>query len=158
MPKIDAALAPATKGSTYPKPFDEPCKNIERLRLGSAAGLTQFGVNLVTLKPGTWSSQRHWHIKEDEFVFIVEGEVVLVEDGAETMLKAGDCAGWKAGVENGHHLINRSPRDAKILTVGARDDADHGEYSDIDMKFNPWRYSREPGAPGSYSHKDGTPY
>jgi len=158
MPKIDVSKAPKTTGSTYPKPFDEPCQAREGLRLGLAVELTQFGVNLVTLKPGAWSSQRHWHVKEDEFVFVVEGEVVLVEDTGETLLKAGECAGWKAGVRNGHHLINRSARNAKILTVGTRDDADHGEYSDIDMKFGPGRYSRQPSAPSGYTRKDGRPY
>lgn len=156
MPKIDLSRAPQAKGSTYPKPFDEPCLGREWLRLAAAAGLTQFGVNLLTLKPGAWSSQRHWHAKEDEFVYVAEGEVVLVEDAGETILKAGDCAAWKAGVQDGHHLINRSQRDAKLLTIGTRDDADQGEYSDIDMKFGPGRYSRAGGT--GYSRKDGTPY
>ena len=158
MPKIDVKGAPAFKGSMYPRPFDEPCKERQGLRLGIAAGLTQFGVNLVTLKPGTWSSQRHWHEKEDEFVYVLTGELVLIEDEGEVVLRPGDCAGWKAGVHNGHHLINRSSREATLLVVGTRDDTDWGEYPDIDMRFNPARYDRTAGASGGYSHKDGTPY
>ena len=154
MPKIDPATAPVLAGSSYPAPFDEPCKGRLAIRLGMGADLTQFGVNLVTLSPGAWSSQRHWHAKEDEFVWVVDGELVLVEDEGETVLRAGDCAGWKAGVQNGHHLVNRSGRPARILAVGARDDADHGEYPDIDMRFGQNRYS----GGGGFTHKDGAPY
>jgi uncharacterized cupin superfamily protein len=158
MPKIDIAGAPKFKGSGYPKPFDEPCKGREGVRLGVAADLTQFGVNLVTLKPGAWSSQRHWHMNEDELVYVVSGELVLVEDDGETVLRAGDAAAWKAGVKNGHHLINRTSKDAVLLAIGTRDDADWGEYPDIDLKFNPSRYDRKGGVPGGFAHKDGTPY
>lgn len=158
MPKIDIPGAPVSKGSSYPAPFDEPCKGRVTVRLGIAGGLAQFGVNMTTLEPGAWSSQRHWHAKEDEFVHVLEGEVVLVEDEGETVLRAGDCAAWKAGVENGHHLINRGSSDAKLLVVGTRDDTDHGEYPDIDMKFKPSRYSRTGGPSGGYVHRDGTPY
>lgn len=158
MPKIDVHSAPTFKGSTYPKPFDEPCKEREGVRLGIAANLTQFGVNLMTLKPGAWSSQRHWHEKEDELVYVLSGELVLVEDDGEVVLKQGDCAGWKAGVRNGHHLINKSKREATFLVVGTRDDEDWGEYPDIDLRFNPARYEPSSGAAAAYSHKDGTPY
>ena len=154
MPRIDAASAPRSTGSGYPPPFDEPCKARESVRLGLAAGLTQFGVNLVVLKPGAWSSQRHWHAKEDEFVWVLEGDLVLIDDDGETILKAGDCAGFKAGDRNGHHLVNRSAKDACFLAVGTRDDDDHGEYPDIDMCFRPSRYS----GGGGFTHKDGTPY
>lgn len=158
MPKIDKYAAPVVRGSSYPEPFDAPCKGRSAVRVGAAAGLTQFGVNLVTLAPGAWSSQRHWHAKEDEFVYVLTGELVLVEDEGETILRPGDCAGWKAGVRNGHHLINRGDADATFLVVGSRDDTDWGEYSDIDMRFD----SRPPageGKPlGRYSRKDGTPY
>ena len=154
MPKIDLASAPQVKGSSYPAPFDEPCKARDSLRLGIAAGLTQFGVNLVTLPPGCWSSQRHWHAKEDEFVWVIEGELVLIEDDGETLLRAGDGAGFKAGAPDGHHLVNRSGQDARFLAVGTRDDADHGEYSDIDMRFGQGRYT---GA-GGFTRKDGTRY
>lgn len=157
MPKIDIASAPEFKGSSYPKPFDEPCRERRGVRLGAAAGLTQFGVNLVTLPPGAWASQRHWHMHEDEFAYVVSGELVLIEDEGETNLKPGDCAGWKAGVRNGHHLVNRSARDAVFLVVGSRRDEDWGEYPDIDLKFNPDRYSGARTGPG-YSHKDGRPY
>lgn len=158
MPKIDVDTAPAFKGSFYPPPYDAPCKDREGIRLGVAAGLTQFGVNLVTLPPGTWSSQRHWHAKEDELVHVLSGELVLIEDDGETMLKTGDSAAWPAGVRDGHHLVNRGTQPATLLVVGTRDDADWGEYPDIDLRFNPARYDRAGGAGGSYSHKDGTPY
>jgi uncharacterized cupin superfamily protein len=151
MPKrIDQALVQVTRGSQYPAPFDQPCAGRARQRLGEAAGLKDFGVNLMRLPPGCWSSQRHWHLLEDEFVFVVEGEVVLVTDSGEEVLRAGDCAGFKAGVKDGHHLQNRSSVEAVILEVGSRNPDDEGEYSDIDMRF----LRRDAG----YIHKDGTPY
>ena len=155
MPKIDVARLQAIVGSKYPKPFDEPCQARERRRLGDAAGLTQFGVNLLLLKAGAWSSQRHWHTHEDELVYVISGEVWLVSDAGEELLRAGDCAGFKAGVRDGHHLQNRSTKDAVLLEVGARDDRDGGEYSDIDMVFKAGRYS---GKGGGFAHKDGKPY
>jgi uncharacterized cupin superfamily protein len=159
MPKIDLAKAPSVKGSMYPKPFDEPCQGRTVTRLGVAGGLTQFGVNVVTLAPGAWASQRHWHEKEDEFVYAISGELALVEDDGEIRLKPGDCAAWKAGVRNGHQLVNRSSsKEARFLVVGTRDNADWGEYSDIDMRFNPARYDPAGGPGGIFSHKDGTPY
>ena len=157
MPKIEIAKAPTFSGSSYPQPFDEPCREREGARLGVAAGLTQFGVNLIALKPGAWASQRHWHEREDEFVYMIAGELVLIEDAGETVLKPGDCAAWKAGVKNGHHLVNRSAQEARFLVVGTRDDADWGEYPDIDLRFNPDRYSGKRTGPG-FSHKDGRPY
>ena len=113
MPKIDVDRAPAFKGSRYPEPFDEPCKGRQGLRLGIAAGLSQFGVNLVTLKPGSWASQRHWHEKEDEFVYVLSGELVLVEDEGEVLLRPGDCAGWKAACTTG--TISSTRARAKLL-------------------------------------------
>ena len=107
-------------GTLYPPPFDEPCRARERTRLGDAAGLTQFGVNLLRLPPGAWSSQRHWHTGEDEFIYIVSGEVVLVTDAGEEVLRAGDCAGFKANDGDGHHLQNRSGQDAVVLEIGSR--------------------------------------
>ena len=154
MPKIDVAAVPTASGTRYPAPFDAPCKKRAWQRLGDAAGLTQFGVNLLRLAPGVWSSQRHWHSHEDEFVYVLEGEVVLVSDAGEQKLRAGDCAGFKAGVRDGHCLQNRSGHDARILVVGSRHDEDHGEYPDIDMVFTAGRYGRD--AP--FRHKDGTPY
>lgn len=151
MPKrIDLNAVPVHTGSAYPAPFDLPCASRARQRLGDAAGLTDFGVNLMRLHPGAWSSQRHWHMAEDEFVFIVEGEVVLVTDSGEETLRAGDSAGFKAGVKDGHHLQNRSQRDAVLLEVGSRKIDDAGEYSDIDMRFT--------RNPSGYERKDGTPY
>lgn len=153
MGKIDQSKAPTGQGSRYPAPYDAPCKGRKWLRLGEAAGLTQFGVNLLTLEPGVWSSQRHWHAREDEFAYVIEGEVVLVTDAGEEILRAGDSAGFKAGVPDGHMLQNRSGKPARILVVGARDDADAGEYSDIDMKFLPGRYT----GGGGYTKKNGEP-
>lgn len=153
MPKIDITSAPDGKGSRYPAPHDAPCRERAWKRLGDVAGLTQFGVNLLTLKPGVWSSQRHWHSHEDEFLYVLSGEVVLVTDAGEEVLRPGDCAGFKAGVRDGHCLKNRSQADAQILVVGSRDDRDWGEYSDVDMRFLPGRYS----GGGGYTKRDGTP-
>ncbi len=131
-------------------PFDEPCRERRRWKLGDVAGLTQFGVNLMRLPPGVWTSQRHWHTHEDEFVFVVSGEVVLVEDEGETVLRAGDCAGFKAGVKNGHHIQNRSDAEAVLLEIGSRlPGVDGAEYPDLDMIV---------GADDVYRHRDGTPY
>ena len=150
MPKIDKDAAPTRFGTAYPPPYDEPCKDRKRWKLGDAAGLTQFGVNLLRLAPGVWSSQRHWHVKEDEFVYVLEGEVVLVTEAGEEVLRAGDCAGFKAGVEDGHHIQNRSDRTAVLLEVGTRSDEDGAAYPDIDLLL-------KVGAKG-YRHADGTPY
>jgi uncharacterized cupin superfamily protein len=150
MKKIDPASAPTRFGTGYPPPHDAQCRARKRWQLGEAAGLTQFGVNLLKLPPGAWSSQRHWHSHEDEFVQVLEGEVVLVTDAGEEVLKAGDSAGFKAGDRGGHCLQNRSDKEAVVLEVGGRDERDYGEYSDIDMTFGP-------GDTG-YRNKDGTPY
>jgi uncharacterized cupin superfamily protein len=154
MPRVDPLVVPQSSGSRYPAPFDQPCRTRTWRRLGDAAGLTQFGVNLLHLPAGAWSSQRHWHAHEDEFVYVLQGEVVLVTDEGEEILRAGDCAGFKAGVQNGHCLQNRSPHDAELLVVGSRNDEDHGEYPDIDMVFTAGRY----GGKGGFRHKDGSPY
>src|SRR6478736_294767 len=135
MKKIDLASAPRRVGAGYPAPFDAPCRERTRLRLGMAAGLTQFGVNLLRLAPGVWSSQRHWHHGEDEFVYVLEGEVVLVTDAGEERLVAGDCAGFRAGDPDGHHLQNRSDREAVVLEVGtSTPGGDVAEYPDIDLR------------------------
>ena len=119
-------------------------------QLSPASGLTEFGASHVTLLPGAWSSQRHWHLGEDEFLVMLAGEAVLVEDEGETVLVAGDCAAFPRGVENGHHLQNRSDRDALILEMGSRrPEVDAVVYPDIDLKI-------EPG--GGYLHRDGAPY
>jgi uncharacterized cupin superfamily protein len=151
VPKIDIDAAPRRDGTAYPPPFDEPCPNRRRWKLGDAAGLTQFGVNLLRLPAGAWSSQRHWHLAEDEFAMVLEGEVVLVEDGGETTLGAGDCAGFPAGVPNGHQLQNRSGVVAVILELGSRrPEADGVVYPDIDLVI--------PAGTGRYHHRDGTAY
>jgi uncharacterized cupin superfamily protein len=154
MPKIDHAKAVLRRGTGYPRPFDQPCLTRTNLRLGDAGGLTQFGVNITTLQPGGWASQRHWHSKEDEFVYMLEGELVLIEEESETILKAGDSAAWKAGVANGHHLVNRSAATAQFIVVGGRDERDICEYPDIDLRL----FGEEAGGPpgGGFTHKDGT--
>jgi uncharacterized cupin superfamily protein len=134
--KIDVHAAVTLSGSRYPPPYHEPCAERVRRRIGDVAGLTQFGVNITRLPPGCWSSQRHWHTGEDEFVFVVEGEVVLVTDSGEEILGAGECAGFKAAVADGHHLQNRSNRDALVLEVGSRrPDEDEAFYPDIDLRL-----------------------
>jgi uncharacterized cupin superfamily protein len=150
MPTIEIAAVPERKGSSYPPPFDAPCAERVRQRLGNAGGLTDFGVNLMHLPPGTWSSQRHWHSSEDEFVYVLEGELTLIEDGGETVLRAGDCAAFPKGTGNGHHLINKSGTMAVCLEVGTRSPTDLATYSDIDMMIS--------NADDRFMHKDGTPY
>ncbi len=149
--KIDVSAAETVVGSRYPTPYDEPCVGRIRHRVGDAAGLTQFGVNLTRLPPGCWSSQRHWHSAEDEFVFVVEGEVVLVTSSGEEILREGQCAGFKAGAADGHQLQNRSGRDAVILEVGTRQpDQDEVFYPDIDLRLLKGR--------AGYVHNNGEPY
>jgi uncharacterized cupin superfamily protein len=151
MPKIDLSTAPTRIGTNYPSPHDTPCVDRHRTKLGDAVGLDQFGVNLLRLAPGVWSSQRHWHTAEDEFTWVVEGEVVLVENEGETLMRAGDCAGFKAGVENGHHFQNRSERDVLLLEIGSRrPDEDGCDYPDIDLVLR--------DGEDVYRHRDGTPY
>lgn len=151
MKKIDLAAQPTVLGSSYPAPHDEPCRSRQRWRLGELAGLTQFGVNLLKLPPGAWSSQRHWHSAEDEFVYVLQGEVVLVSGGGEEVLRAGECAGFKAGEPDGHHLQNRSGSEAVLLEVGTRNpQRDAVEYPDIDLQLT--------SGERLFRHKDGTPY
>lgn len=149
--KIEVETAPTVVGSRYPAPYDKSCAGRFRRRVGDAAGLTQFGVNLTRLPPGCWSSQRHWHTAEDEFIFVVEGEVALVTESGTEMLRAGDCAGFKAGASDGHHLQNRSSRDAVVLEVGTRrPDDDEVFYPDIDLQLLKGR--------SGYVHRSGEPY
>jgi len=145
---------PAAKGTGYPAPFDADVKAREKRKLGDVLGLNNFGVNLVTLSPGCWSSQRHWHSKQDEFIYIVSGILTLVMDDGEQELSPGMIAGFPAGVENGHHLINKSDADAVYFEVGDRTPEDVCEYSDIDMRTQ----NIEDGKTDRYVHKDGTPY
>jgi len=133
MPKIDIANLPVDTRTGYPPPLDKVVQGRIRKRLGNAVGLDQFGVNLTTLKPGAASAHRHWHEKEDELVYILEGEVVLIEDGGETALKPGDAAGFKANTPNGHHLVNKSQRDAVFLEVGTRSKIEKASYPDVDL-------------------------
>jgi uncharacterized cupin superfamily protein len=152
MPKIDIGRIAIDTATGYPPPFNKAVEGRSRKRLARAAGLTHFGVNICTLKPGAASSQRHWHENEDELVYVLEGEVVLCEDGGETVLKPGDAAGWKAGVPNGHCLINRSNRDTIFIEVGTRAATERAHYSDIDMMV----VRDEKGA--RYTKKNGEPY
>lgn len=152
MPKVDIAKVPVRATSGYPAIFRPVVQGREKQALGNAAGLTQFGVNLTRLKPGAASALRHYHEQEDEFVYIIEGELVLVENDGEVPLKAGEAAGFKAGVPNGHHLVNRSERDAVYLEVGTRSAFDRGHYPDDDLA-----YVRD-GSGSRFTHKSGEPY
>lgn len=152
MPRIDVARIPEVNSTGYPSPFDRLVTGRFRKRLGNAGGLTQFGVNICRLAPGAASSQRHWHAAEDELVYMLEGEAVLIEEGGEVVLRPGDAATFKAGVPDGHHLLNRSDRDCLFLEIGTRSLNDRGEYPDIDLKFE------AEGRAVRYLHRDGTPY
>lgn len=152
LPAFDPATARARTGSGYPEPFRAAAGGREKRALGDAVGLSRYGVNLVRLPPGALSSQRHWHTDEDEFVYVLEGEVELVTDGGAQTLTAGTCAGFPAGRADGHHLINRSARDAVYLEIGDRSEADECHYPDIDLHLKPI------DGEFRYTHKDGTPY
>lgn len=148
MPKIDISAAPLRTGSSYPGPHDAQMAGRSSKWLAQASGLTQFGANLVMLAPGGISSQRHRHEKEDEFMIMVSGQLVLVEDDGETTLHPGDCAAWKAGVANGHHLVNRTEVEGSFLVVGTDFEDEVAWYSDIDMVVRG----------DTFTHKDGTPF
>ncbi|WP_323118869.1 cupin domain-containing protein [Burkholderia alba] len=150
MPKLDLSTVPEHKGTGYPLPFAAPCAERIRQRLGNAGGLADVGINLMQLPPGSWSSQRHWHSAEDEFVYVLAGELTLIEDGGETRLRAGDCAAFPKNSGNGHHMINRSNAMAVYLEVGTRSVEDVITCSDIDMM--------SASTDGRFVHKDGTPY
>ena len=152
MPKIDVANLKADRSTGYPEPFRQAVAGRIRKRLGDAAGLDQFGVNLTTLKPGASSAQRHWHSAEDELVYVLSGEVVLCEDFDETVLRTGDAAGFKAGVANGHCLVNRSGKDAVVLEIGTRSACERAEYPDIDLRVE----RDEKGT--RYLHRSGEPW
>ena len=152
MPKIDIDSLKSDSATGYPEPFRPIVLGRSRKRLGNAVGLTQFGVNLTRLKPGAASAQRHWHASEDEFVYMLVGEVVLCEDDGEVVLRPGDAAGFKAGVANGHCLVNRSDNDAVYLEVGTRTVRETAEYPDVDLRLE----RDEKG--GRYVHKSGEPY
>lgn len=154
MPKVDISKAEPFAGSGYPGGLDAPCENRITRKLGEAAGLTQFGANLMTLKPGAWSSQRHHHSGEDEFVYIISGHPVLIDDAGETPLAPGDCTAHPAGDGNGHHMINRTDADVVFLVIGTHNsENDHCVYPDVDLDL-PANGTKE----RVFSRKDGTPY
>ena len=148
MPKIDLHAIEQVNRTGYPAPFNEAVQGRWYRRLAPATGLTEFGVSHVVLKPGAWSSQRHWHDGEDEFLVMLSGEAVLVEDDGRTLLRPGDCAAWPKATANGHHLINESDRDCSFLCMSGGKNTGGG-YSDIDMMWT---------VDGRFCHKDGTPY
>jgi uncharacterized cupin superfamily protein len=148
MPKIDIEAIEQSNATGYPAPFDADVAGRHWRRLAPAAGLNRMGASHVVLKPGAWSSQRHWHEGEDELVIMLSGEAVLIEDEGETLLRGGDVAGFAAGAQNGHRLENRSDQDCVFIAISAGDKDGGGSYSDIDMTFSK----------GGYFHKDGTPY
>jgi uncharacterized cupin superfamily protein len=148
MPKVDLEAIEQVNRTGYPPPFNKAVSGRWYRRLAPATGLTDFGVSHVVLKPGAWSSQRHWHDGEDEFVVMLSGEAVLVEDDGRSVLRAGDIAAWPKGTGVGHHLINESDSDCSFIAVGGGTNTGGG-YSDIDMQFT---------ADNRYVHKDGTPY
>jgi uncharacterized cupin superfamily protein len=150
MPKIDVPTVPERKGSGYPAPFHLNAGERVRQALGDAGGLSEFGVNLLRLPAGAWSSQRHWHSAEDEFVYVLSGEVTLIADEGEQVLRAGDCAAFPKNQANGHHLINKRTGPAVVLEIGTRSTEDVCEYPDLDMRID--------ARIGHYTHRDGTPY
>ena len=136
MPKLDLTQAPVKTGSIYPEPYASQMAGRSSIRLGDLAGLTQFGVNIVALDPGAVASLRHWHLREDEFAMVLEGELTLVENEGATLMRPGDCAAWKAGAENGHRFENRSSLPGKFLVVGSKAPDEVATYSDVDMQIH----------------------
>ena len=151
-PAMDpASIAPRT-GTSYPKEHREQVERRSKRALGDALGLTHYGVNLVELEPGAWSSQRHWHSAEDEFMVVVSGELTLITDAGRQVLSAGMVAGFPAGTADGHHLVNESGQLAVYLEVGDRSADDEVRYPDIDMVLTRCSEGRV------YRHNDGQPY
>ena len=134
MPKLDPSQAPIKTGSIYPEPYASEMAGRSSQRLGALGGLTQFGVNIVTLEPGTIASLQHWHLNEDEFAMVLEGTLVLLEDGCDIPMEPGDCAAWKAGVPVGHRFENRSDAQARFLIVGSKAETEVATYTQVDMK------------------------
>lgn len=154
MPKIDAKKVEVKTGTGYPPKYDEPCAARRVERLSVAGGLTQFGAYHTTLPPGCWASQRHMHSAEDEFVYILKGHPVLIDNGGETQLSPGDSCAHPAGDSNAHHLINRTEEDVTYIVVGTTSPkTDHCQYPDIDLDL-----PVNGTAQRVFSHKDGTPY
>jgi uncharacterized cupin superfamily protein len=152
VPKIDISKIPADASTLYPQQFRSVVDGREKWKLGNAVGLTQFGVNLTRIKPGAASALRHWHQHEDEFIYMIEGELVLVENEGETVLRPGDAAGFKAGVDNGHCLVNRTSRDALYLEVGTRATRERVDYPDVDCVLE------RSGTTVTYMRRSGEPY
>jgi uncharacterized cupin superfamily protein len=152
MPKIEIRTLQARSSTAYPDAFKHVVAGREKTALGNAVGLTQFGVNLTRLKPGAASALRHWHEQEDEFIYVLEGELTLIEDNGELPLGPGDCAGFKAGVSNGHQLVNKSQRDAVYLEIGTRAATERAHYPDVDLVME-----RDAGSM-RFLHKSGEPY
>lgn len=147
MPKLDLDAIPQTNVNGYPAPYDREVQGRWYRRLAPPAGLTLMGASHVTLEPGAWSSQRHWHSGQDELLVMLEGEAVLVEDQGETVVRPGDVLAWPAGVRNGHQLQNRSATSCVFVAVSAGSrEADSGEYPDIDMMFDAAGYARKDGS------------
>jgi uncharacterized cupin superfamily protein len=146
MPKLDLDAVPQTNATGYPPPFDEPVQGRWYRRLAPAAGMGQLRASHVVLKPGAWSSQRHWHRDIDELLVMIAGEAVLIDDMGEQVIRPGDLIAWPAGVENGHHLQNRSGSECVFVVAAAGDyDTDSGVYPDIDMVFDADGYARKDG-------------
>jgi uncharacterized cupin superfamily protein len=152
MPKVDIAKVPVKSGTFYPAEFQAECLGRHKQAIGDVAGLTQFGVNITRISPGSASALRHWHEQEDEFIYMLEGELVLAENDVEVALKAGDAAGFKAGSGNAHRLINRSKRDAVYFEVGTRAKSEKVHYPDVDLVMERDEKSRR------YLHRSGEPY
>ena len=152
-PALDPTTVPPRSKSGYPEPFRSRVLPREKRALGDALGLTKIGINLTTLPPGKESSMRHFHSREDELVFVLDGEVVLRTDGGEQVLTAGMCAGFPAGARDGHQLVNRSQQPARYLEISNRDPQDGAEYPDVDLA-----YRKAPDGSAVFSHKDGKPY
>ena len=148
MPKVNLDAIEQVNRTGYPPPFNQAVQGRWYRRLAPATGLTDFGISHVVLKPGAWSSQRHWHNGEDEFLVMLTGEAVLVEDDARTVMRPGDCAAWPKGSTNGHHLINESGEDCSFICMSGGENLGGG-YSDVDLAFT---------ADGRFVHADGTPY
>lgn len=151
MPKLDLSKLPVRTGSIYPEPYASQMAGRSSLRLGDAGGLTQFGANLVTLQPGAKSSLRHWHQHEDEFVMITKGECTLVQDAGPTLMRAGDCAAFPAGVADGHHFINQSDAVAEFLVIGTKAAHEIATYSDVDLRVE------ITGKTANFTRRDGSP-
>jgi uncharacterized cupin superfamily protein len=145
---VDPSAVPERSETSYPAPYRGAVAGRHFRRLGDAAGITNFGVNLVRLEPGAYSSQRHWHTAEDEFLYVLEGTPTLVTDEGETVLRPGMAAGFPKGEANGHHLVNRTGATVLFLVVGDRPAEDDVFYPDVDMEITG----------GVLRHKDGTPW